>query len=271
VRVAVHVDRDTLIRQHLYARGQSTIQELAGIADASIATIRRDLQRLEEKGVIERTHGGARIAGSVGVEVAFEAREQHCLDAKRAIAELAYGMLRPRSSVFLDAGTTVLQLARHVRLAPMPLAVFTNSLAVAQMLLGLPEVQVTMLGGQLRPENLSAVGPIAERSINDLWFDQLFIGASAIQARGTPVSIDLATIDGAEASRNACMLRRATQTCVLADASKFGLTATYHVAPLAAVTDLVTDQEISSEWQAWLSELRLRLSIADLLPSGADV
>ncbi len=267
----MHVDRDTLIRQHLYARGQSTIQELADIADASIATIRRDLQRLEEKGVIERTHGGARIAGSVGVEVAFEAREQHRLDAKRAIAELAYGMLRPGNTVFLDAGTTVLQLARHLRLAPMPLAVFTNSLAVAQMLLGVPELRVTMLGGLLRPENLSAVGPIAERAINDLWFDQLFIGASAIQAGIDPVSIDLATIDGAEASLNACMLRRATQTCVLADSSKFGLTATYRVAPLASVTDLVSDRGISSQWRGWLDKLPLRLSLADLQPAAADV
>ena len=71
-----------------------------------------------------RTHGGAQIT-DVGVEVAFESASEINLAAKRAIGEAAYQMLRPETSVFLDAGTTVLQLARRLRLNPMPLRLFT--------------------------------------------------------------------------------------------------------------------------------------------------
>jgi len=253
----MHAERETLIRQHLYAHGQSTIQALAERADTSIATIRRDLKRLEELGVVERTHGGARIASPVGVEAAFETRENQNIAAKKAIAAAAYTMLRPGMSVFLDAGTTVLQFARYLRMAPLDLSIFTNSLAVAQLLIGVGDMRLTLLGGQLRPQNHSVVGPLAEAAIGGLWFDQLFLGASAVRQDGT-----LSTPDAAEASLNALMLRRATRRCVLADSSKFGLTATYRVAPLDAITDLVSDPGLDAPWQDLLEQNGVQLTIA---------
>ena len=262
----MHVDRDAVIRQHLFAHGHSSIQELAGVTQASIATIRRDLQRLEERGVVERTHGGARIAGPFSVETAFEARAQHNIAAKRAIGAAACGLLRPRMAVFLDAGTTVLQVARYLRMAPMPLSVFTNSLVVAQALLGVDQVQVTLLGGQLRPQNHSAVGPMAEAAIDTLWCDLLCLGATAVQPDFT-----LTTFDAAEASLNARMLARATRRCVLADSSKFDLTATHRVAEMAAVTDVISDAELKSSWQERLRRAGVRVTLAENVPEPAHV
>ena len=89
------------------------------------------------------------------IELRFDDRESHNLEAKRGIADAAYRMLKPHSTVFLDAGTTVLQLARRLRIEPLPLTVFTNGLAVAQALLDVPKVRVNVLGGQLRNENAS--------------------------------------------------------------------------------------------------------------------
>ena len=91
---------------------------------------------------------------------------------------MAFGLLRPETSVFLDAGTTVLQLAR--RLNPMPLGVFTNCLPVAHVLWGAPEVHVTLLGGSLRRETAAMVGMLTEAALEHLWFDQLFLGAATI-------------------------------------------------------------------------------------------
>jgi len=255
----MHAERDTLIRQHLYAHGQSTIQALAERADTSIATIRRDLKRLEALGVIQRTHGGARIANPAGVEAAFETRENQNIAAKKAIAAAAYAMLRPGMSVFLDAGTTVLQFARYLRMAPLDLSIFTKCLDVEQLLIGAGDMRLTLLGGNLRPRNLSVVGPLAEAAISGLWFDQLFLGASAVRQDGT-----LSTPDAAEASLNALMLRRATCRCVLADSSKFGLTATYKVAPLAAITDLVSDPGLGEPWRDLLAQNGVHLTVAPL-------
>jgi DeoR family fructose operon transcriptional repressor len=262
----MHVDREALIRQHLYANGHSTIQDLADVTQASIATVRRDLQRLEERGVVQRTHGGARMAGGLTVETAFEARAQHNIVAKRAIGAAAYGLLQPRMTVFLDAGTTVLQFARYLRMAPLPLSVFTNSLVVAQLLLGVEDIHVTLLGGQLRPQNHSAVGPLAEAAIDTLWCDLLCLGATAIQSDFT-----LTTFDPAEASLNARMIRRATRSCVLADSSKFDLTATHRVAPLDAVTDVIADADLPLPWQDRLRRAGVRVTLAENVPEPAHV
>ena len=137
--VGVKVDRLDAIRSHLYANGFSTIQALADAVGASLATIRRDLQILEREGAIDRVHGGARIAEGSSVEVAFQEREKRNLSAKRAIATAAYDLLHPRTAIFLDAGTTVLQLARLIRINPLPLRIFTNGLTVAQEFLNISE------------------------------------------------------------------------------------------------------------------------------------
>ena len=155
-------ERLDAIRSHLYANGFSTIQSLADSVGASLATIRRDLQVLEREGLIDRVHGGARIAEGSSVEVAFQERAKRNLVAKRAIAAAAYELLAPHATVFLDAGTTVLQLSRLIRINPLPLRIFTNGLAVAQEFLNVPDLEVAVLGGQLRSENASLVGPQAE-------------------------------------------------------------------------------------------------------------
>ena len=152
------IDRATAIRQHLFAKGYSSTAQIAAAVGASEPTVRRDLLTLEAEGQILRTHGGAQIAETSSVEVAFENREQVNLPAKRAIGEAAYQMLRPETSVFLDAGTTVLQLARRLRLNPILLPVFTNCLPVAQVLMPVAEIGVTLLGGTLRKQNASMVG-----------------------------------------------------------------------------------------------------------------
>ena len=243
-------ERLSLICQHLYSHGESTIQAIADVTDASLATIRRDLLTLEADGTIHRTHGGARIAKSAGVEVAFDLRENQNLYAKRAIAEVAYERIVPGSTVFLDAGTTVLQLARRLRLDPLPLSVFTNCLNVAQVLMNTPGITIVLLGGQLRAENASMVGALAEAMIENLWFDQLFLGAGAIAPDACIYSLD-----ASEAQLNQKMLARAGTTLLLADSSKFDQRLTYRVAPLSESLTVISDEQLSAKWQTRLNEL----------------
>lgn len=252
-------DRISKIQQHLYSNGFSNVQDLAQATGASIVTIRRDLQRLEEGGIVTRTHGGARLAASAGPEVAFQSREQEHLEAKRAIAEAAYGLLRPHTTIFLDAGTTVLQLARRLKLEPLPLTVFTNGLAVAQELVNVESVSVNLLGGQLRNENLSMVGPYAERLLNEFWFDQLYLGTSAVRD-----DAQMYTLHPAEASLNRAMLTRSAQVIVLADSSKFTGGAPYAVAPITAAHSLITDNRLDASWKTRLAELNVAASIVPL-------
>ena len=255
--LGVKTDRLDAIRSHLYANGFSTSQAIAEAVGASLATVRRDLLLLEQNGAIDRVHGGARIADGSSVEVAFQEREKRYLSEKRAIATAAYDLLRPRSAIFLDAGTTVLQLARLIRINPMPLRIFTNGLTVAQEFLNIPNMEITLLGGQLRNENASIVGPQAEAMLDTLWFDQLFLGASAIGADGVIYSVD-----SAEASVNRRMLARSANRFVLVDSSKFGTMATYKVAPLNAAK-VVTDARMTPHWRKELASFGVGVTIAD--------
>ncbi len=252
----VQVERLDAIRSHLYTHGFSSIQTLADAVGASLATIRRDLTVLEREGAIDRVHGGARIAEGSSVEMAFQERAKRNLGAKRAIAAAAYDLLTPHATVFLDAGTTVLQLARLIRVNPLPLRIFTNGLAVAQEFLNIPSLEVALLGGQVRSENASTVGPQAEAMLDTLWFDQLFLGVSAVGNDGAIYSVD-----AAEANLNRAMLTRSAQKFLLADSSKFGTMATYRVAPLTE-TRIVTDAGLTAKWRATIADLGANLTIA---------
>lgn len=247
-------DRPSLILQYLFSHGHSTVQDIADAVGASLVTVRRDLIEMEAAGRISRTHGGARIAEGPVRELAFAIRENRQIEAKRAIAEAAFARLVPGSSVFLDAGTTVLQLARRIRMSPMALQVFTNCLPVAQVLIDLAPVKVTLLGGALRAENASMVGPLAEAALDRLWFSHLFLGAGAIGPEGMMTSAD-----EAEARLNQVMLSRADSVTVLADATKFGARLTYGVAPLGAPMALISDAGLGNDWDDRLQKLGVAL------------
>lgn len=258
-------DRAQAIRQLLFSNGALSIAAIAQAVGASVPTLRRDLAELEEMGVVVRTHGGARLADQFEVEVAFEQREARALTAKRAIGDLAYDMLQPGTSVFLDSGTTVLQLARRIRVNPLALNVFTNCLPAAQMLIDVAGVKVTLLGGQLRKENSSVVGPLAEAMLEGLWFKQLFLGVGAIADDGA-----LSSVDENEARLNATMIARSEQRLLLADASKFGSRLTYRVAPLSDLQTVVTDTTLSPEWVERIAAMGVGVRQAELPIGGSQ-
>ena len=253
-------DRPTAIRQLLFAKGPMSISDIAAAVQASEPTIRRDLVQLEGEGVIVRTHGGARIAEQGGGEVAFETRESLRLPEKRAISEAAHALLRPGSSVFFDAGTTVLQVARLLRLRPMPLDVFTNCLPLAQVLLYVPEVRVTLIGGAMRAENASVVGALAEETLEKLRFDQAFLGMGAM---GDDAAIY--TVDPQEARLNALTLERATRGIILTDSSKFGRYLTHRVQMVGPDTEIITDAGLDPSWQRRLDQLGVKLQMVEPL------
>jgi DeoR family fructose operon transcriptional repressor len=256
-------ERAHAIRQYLFSNGSSQIAAIAEAVGASLPTLRRDLTELEDQGVIVRTHGGARLSDQFEGEVAFEQREAQALGAKRAIGDIAFEMLQPNSSVFLDSGTTVLQLARRIRLDPLPLNIFTNCLPAAQLLIDVEGVKVTLLGGHLRKENSSLVGPLAEEMLSRLWFNQLFLGCGAIGDDG-----NIYSVDENESHLNTVMLGRAEQCVLLADSGKFGKRMTYKVAPLSHLQTVVSDNALSLEWIEKIEALSLAVRLAVPQESG---
>ncbi len=242
------------IRQYLYQHGLSKVHNLVGHTGSSLATIRRDLEKLESEGVIVRTHGGAKLADSSNAEIDFRQREHRQVAYKRAIAEAAHKHLKAGSSIFLDSSTTALQLAKRIRLHPIGLNLTTNSFAAAQELFGVPEVKLLFVGGHIRTENLATVGMYAEETLDRLWFDQLFMSSNAIhQDHG------FTTYEPTEAAMNRKMLARATQRFMLCDHTKFGKIAPHHIAGLQIVQHVITDQRLSQNWAIHFEDIGVQL------------
>lgn len=240
-------DRQSKLLLLLLSQGQMSVHDIAIALNASPATVRRDLSELEQSGRIERLHGGARIATGSQRELAFSAREDNNIAAKRAIASAAAALIQPNEAIFLDAGTTVLQLARHIKSNSVPVNVFTNGLVIAQELAHVAHVNVTLIGGRVRPENLSMVGPAAIAMLDGLWFDRLFLGASAIDSEGHVTSLD-----ADEAATNAQMVARSASLVVLADDTKFNTRITHAVTTLSAGDHLISDTAPTGAFGAFM-------------------
>ncbi|WP_377505317.1 DeoR/GlpR family DNA-binding transcription regulator [Octadecabacter sp. R77987] len=257
-------DRQSKLLLLLLSRGQVSVHEIATALDASPATVRRDLADLEKSGQIDRLHGSARIATGSKKELAFSAREDNQIAAKRAIAQAAAALVRPNEAILLDAGTTVLQLARHIKSNTVPVNVFTNGLAIAQELAHAAHVNVTLIGGRVRSENLSMVGPAAVSMLGGLWFDRVFLGVSAIDAQGR-----ISSLDADEAETNAQMVRRSGELVVLADHTKFDTRTTHAVTTLGAGDRLISDAPPKGAFAAYLDTAGVAFTQSTPLPALA--
>ncbi|MFC6872620.1 HTH-type transcriptional regulator GlpR [Halobellus marinus] len=223
--------------------GQS-VEALAEDLGFSKATIRRDLQELEERGRIERSHGGAVPVTSVGHEQAYGQKEVQNLKEKRAIAERAVEEITDGQVVFFDAGTTTMQVATQAPKDGSMLAV-TNSPRLA-VELGKEENDVKLTGGTLRRRTRSLVGPTAESFLERTNFDLLFLGANAIDHE-----TGLTTPNEEEARVKELMVERASRVVLVADASKIGERSFVSFARLDDVDLFVTAGGIPAEAREW--------------------
>ncbi|MGV8833935.1 MAG: DeoR/GlpR family DNA-binding transcription regulator [Devosia sp.] len=216
--------------------GFVSITSLADELGVSGMTVRRDLDLLGKRGLLERTHGGAVATGHLAFdedEPAFEQRMRRNALEKSSIARAAAKLVSPGESLGLDVGTSVLALANE--LAPRKdLRVFTNNLRVGmQMAEGNSSVYI--LGGQVRVPEFSVTGPQAIEGLKSHFLDRVFIGVSGIDENGL---YDYSPED-TEVKR--AFVSSASSVVVLCDSSKFGRRALSRIVPLEKIAILVTD------------------------------
>ncbi|MFC4453586.1 DeoR/GlpR family DNA-binding transcription regulator [Deinococcus sonorensis] len=238
------LERQTRILELIDGHETLLTQELADRVGVSGATIRRDLQDLAERGLVTRTHGGAiRVQRSIAQEPEFAAKSVRMQSEKVAIAEYAAAHVQDGTTLILDAGTTMLEVAR--RLAGRPLTVITLDLPAAQVL-AVGATEVLLLGGRVRSNSFSITGPWAEEQLRSLQADLFLMGAHAVDARG----ISNAVIEEAMVKRVAVMVSH--RTMLLADHTKFGWRAMTPVCGLDCVHQIVTDR--GSRKMGWLKD-----------------
>ncbi len=215
--------------------GRVSLAERAGRLGVSEMTVRRDLDQLQQQGLVERVRGGAVAVTSPEEDGGYAARAGWQADTKDRIGRAAAALVEPGSTVLLDAGTTTVHVARHLA-DRAPLTVAALSLPVATSLADRPGIRLLVMGGESRPGEQSLAGPLTAAVLRQLTFDVFVMSIGAVSADAGWSEFTLE-----DAAVKQVGLEQARSSLVVADASKLGVRAFASVAPLSAVGRLVTD------------------------------
>ena len=209
------LERHSIILELLREFGKVDVADLSSKLKVSAVTIRKDLDLLEEKKLLYRTHGGAILADPYIATRKVSEKEKLRPEVKRRIGLKAVELLSPQDALIIASGTTVQAFARCIE--NMKLTVITSAMNVAMELLDKPDIEIIQLGGIIRHSSASAVSEYAIRMLDNFSCSKLFLGVDGIDPE-----YGLSTTHIQEACLNQAMIAAATKTIVLADSSKFG-------------------------------------------------
>jgi DeoR/GlpR family transcriptional regulator of sugar metabolism len=253
--------RQAAILDRVRAAGGVRVSELAAEYGVSDMTIRRDLESLADRGLLEKVHGGATTVNPGSAhEPGFEAKSVRQRDEKAAIATRAAAMVSPGDAIALSAGTTTAGLAQ--RLVDLPsLTVVTNSIPVADIFYraGRPDQTVVLTGGVRTPSD-ALVGPVAVSAVDKLHLDLLFLGVHGMSERAGYTTPNLM-----EADVNRALVAAAERLVVLADHTKWGTVGISSIVPLDRADVLITDDGLDADARDVLED-----AVKDLIVVSAE-
>jgi len=261
-------ERQQQIARIVEADGRAVVTELAGRFRVSAVTIRKDLRVLEGERRVIRTHGGAIAPGDNRPELAFEIRERLQREAKTSIGAAAASRVSDGESIVLDASTTALSVARHLkgREAWHGLTVVTNGIRIASELAGHPGITVLLLGGRVRWEALSTVGPLGDGVFRRVNVQKAFLGAA-----GFTIEAGLSDAMEEQAQIKRSMVAAARDVYAVVDHTKWGRVASATFCRTDRLTGVFTDREAPAAMVAALREARIE--VLEVVPdddAGAD-
>ena len=249
--------RRELILDALAKGGQCRVSDLALQFALSPMTVRRDLQALEEQGRLRRVHGGAVLIDS---EVDYPLRAQEGRTQKQRIGRHAADLIRDGMVVYLDSGTTAMELARCIR-EGLPdvhqLSIVTHGINLAMELAGHPAYDIHLIGGEIYRNGLATVGPVAISQVGQLHFDLFFMGA-----RGIDLDAGWTNANQLETQLKHAAIERSRQVCAIADSTKWGQRGFVSIVPFERVSAWVCDGDLAEDARFAAEQAGIELHIA---------
>ena len=233
-------ERQDRIARIVEEHGRARVSDLATQFHVSAVTIRKDLVLLESEDRLVRTHGGAIARARSRPELSFEIRERLQSDAKNLIGAAGAALVHDGESIVLDASTTALSVARHLKARGgwSQLTVITNGLRIASELAGHPGIIVLMLGGRVRWEALSVVGQLGDGLFSRINVQKAFLGAA-----GFTVESGLADATDEEAQIKRSMVAAAREVIAIVDHTKWERAAFATFCPTDKIAVVLTDAD----------------------------
>jgi DeoR family transcriptional regulator, fructose operon transcriptional repressor len=245
-------ERHRQILRLLTERGRLTAAEICSRLGISVATARRDCTSIAGAGLATRTRGALLPHDFSLVEPTYSRKSEKAVNAKVRLGRAAAALVPEEGTVFVDAGTTCLEVGRALLERPA-LRVFTNSVPLLA-LAGESKATLSAVGGEVRPMSLALTGALAQGWLENLRFDAAVIGASGLES-----AAGASTTEIAEAAVKTEVLRRSRRRILVAHAEKWGRPSALRFAPWDAFTDFVTDRALSTDERAALHAARVHI------------
>lgn len=251
-------DRQERIVELLQKEGKIRVEVLADMLQVSQVTMRKDLDALEGRGLIERIHGSAVFSHQSRFNISFLEKLHINARAKRQIAQAALNLINEGDSIILDAGTTTFALAQALAVSRLKsVFVITNSLTAA-LELSKAGYEVQVAGGLVRNHSLALIGGAAVKALENHRADRAFLGAG-----GITVSHGCSTPSAVDAEVKQAMVQAAEEVCILTDSSKFGHNCLVRFASLSEIDLFITDSGLSSTLLNELKQNDVAIRLAD--------
>lgn len=251
----IPAERQNLIVARLAGRGVLSITELTELLGVSHMTVRRDLQQLEREGRVTTVAGGVRLPERIFHEPSHVAKAKLQGTEKAAIGRLAASMIRPGAIIYLDAGTTTLEIAHHLA-GRSDIAVVTNDFVITAFLMREASCRLYHTGGEVERENQSCVGDPAAEAIRHFNFDIAFLSTSSFGLRG------VSTPSENKVAVKRAIAQSAAATILVTDSSKYGMIGTFNAVPLEMLSAIVTDAGLPESVRADIARRGIALHIA---------
>ncbi|WP_043700917.1 DeoR/GlpR family DNA-binding transcription regulator [Tepidimonas taiwanensis] len=248
--------RQLLLLEEVRQRKSATVEQLAETLGVTLQTVRRDLQRLAEQGLVKRFHGGVRVPSSTVENLAHTQRETLNAEGKARIARAVASQVPNNCSLILNIGTTTEAIAK-VLLHHRGLRVITNNLNVAAILCANPDCEVIVAGGVVRKRDRAIVGEAAVEFIRQFRMDIALIGISGIEPDGT-----LRDFDPREVKVAQTIIAQSREVWLAADHTKFHRPAMVQAATLAQIDRLFTDEPLPEPFPALLQDAEVLCTVA---------
>ena len=251
-----NLERQRAIQELIAREKRVSVIALCEEFSISEATTRRDLDILAKEGKIQRVRGGAIHIEASPPELPILEREDEQTHEKDRIGLSAAQLVHPGETIFLGSGTTVLAVARQLYNCKN-LTVLTNSLPIINLLIGCAGINLIVFGGSVRDSELSFIGHITEKALNEVRADKVIMGARAISLEHG-ITNDFME----ETLTDRAIIRIGQKVILVADHTKFGTISTAFLSPLEDIDVIVTDQKIDPEYVQYFREIGIEVIVA---------
>jgi DeoR family glycerol-3-phosphate regulon repressor len=248
-------ERQKRIMDLLQKEGKVEVKKLKDMFSLTEDCIRKDLNKLEKEGMLVRIYGGAILNKPNPMDKAFEHRININKEAKLAIAEKAFGLIKDNTTIYLDASTINLLLAEKLADSDMKLTVVSNMIDIIPILIKSPSLKVISCGGVANGTLNSFVGAAAIEFLNHYHFDQAFLGSS-----GLDLSTDFfTTFETEDGITKKAVMQCSRNTYMLMEKEKFYYFANYKFAPLERFAGIITESGSTPELENLVNHTSVKL------------